>query len=330
MSLTVRKHHTSGNYRIPAPGQEMTCRDVYVVTYSGAPSSAPSDGQIIRDAIAAGLPAIQSRYPSCDGNLNFLVCQSHDWQKLPGASHAWNVTVTYGTYVNFLNSIGGEGSDTEPFTRVTRIGSMRVANMYRNGISPPSPGAYVWPPVTDIGGTKIDVNGQPVPFPIPQMQITIEWLYDRTNTDSPDGAEPSNGLAGWLGVRNSASFLGFSPGYVVCTGVNASPLNDQWYMMQFTYLFDYWAHHEQRTAPNVGGLSFLAATGNFIGVPMKQATKVAWWQPYTDTYDLNDMFPSDVQSAITTYDPTVPPFDGCATAGRDLTGMQFDYTTFPT
>jgi len=332
VSVTVRRHATSGNYRIPSPGQEFTCRDIYVVTWAGDPASAPSDGTIITDAIAAGLPAIQSRHPSCDANLNLLVCQSHDWQKNPACSTSWNVTVTWGTYANFLNGTEGEGADTEPFTRVTRVGSMRIASIFRTGITPPVPASYVWPPTSagsDIGGTKVDINGVPSPLAIPQMQITVEWLYDRTNTDSNDGAEPDNSLFAWLGVRNDADFLGFSPGYVLCTGANASPVNDQWYMMQFTYVVDYWAHYEQKSAPNVGGLNFLAAAGNFLGVPFKQSTKVAWWQPYTDLADLNDMFPADVLAAITTANPTSEPFTGCLSAGRDFTGMQFDFTGFP-
>ena len=329
MSVSVRKHASGGNYVIPTPGQEMTAREIWTVTWTGNPASAPEDGQIIRDAITAGLPYVGKRNTSCDPNIGMMVCQSLDWQKIPTCSTAWNVTVIWGTYANFLTN--SESNDTEPFTRVTRIGSMRMTNMYRAGLTPPTPSSYAWPPATDIGGTKIDVNGQPSPFSVPQMQIQIEFMYDRTDTTSDQGAEPDNSLVEWLGVRNSQDFLGFSAGYVLCTGVSASPLNKQWYMMQFTYLYDYWGHYEQRSAPNLGGLNHLTtAASTFIGVPWKQANKVGWWQPYTDTHDLNDMFPDDVLAAITSVAPTGPFGSGCgAVPIRDTTGMQFDYPSFP-
>lgn len=331
MSVTIRKHGSGGNFFIPSPGQEFTVKEIYTVTWAGAPDNAPHYGTIILDAIAAGLPYVGKRNESCDKNFNMLVCQSLDWQKIPTCSTAWNVTVTWGTYANFL--VSGESTDSETFTRVTRMGSMRTANAYRTGLVPPPPsgaGAYAWPPATDIGGTKIDVNGQPSPLAIPQMRIDIEFLYDRTDTDGGVGSEPSNELAAWLGVRNSALFLGFSPGYVLCTGVSASPLNDQWYLMQYSYLFDYWAHHEQRSAPNLGGLNFLTtAASTFIGVNFKQASKVGWWQPYTDVFDLNDMFPASVKDAIISVAPTVAPGTGCFAAPRDTSGMQFDFGSFP-
>lgn len=319
MSVTVRRHATAGNYRIPSPGQEFTCTDVYSVTWTGNPAAAPDDGTIILDAIAAGLPAIQSRYPSCDQNLGMLVCQSHDWRKLPGCSTAWTVTVTWGTYANFLN-LTGEGADTEPFTRVTRVGSLRTTPAYRLGIAPPSSPA--WPPLVDVGGTKVDINGQPMPLSVPQMQITVEWMYDRTTTDSVQGGEPEGAYWNYLGARNDSAFLGFGTGTLLLTGINASPLNDQWYMMQFTMLWDYWKHCEQRSAPNIGGLSFLATTANFIGVPIKQCTKIGWLQPYPDVLDFADLFPPDVLDAIETFAPTAEPYVGCVSAGRDFTGMQ--------
>lgn len=331
MSVTVRKHATGGNFFIPSPGQEMTVREIWTVTWAGDPANPIADAQIVKDAITAGLPYVGKRNDSCDSNFNMLVCQSLDWQKIPTCSTAWNVTVTWGTYANFVTA--SNGTSTQPFTRVTRIGSMRMMNAYRTGVTPPPPsgaGAYSWPPSTDIAGTRIDVNGQPSQFGVPQLRIDIEWMYDRTSTDGGIGGEPTNELTAYMGVRNAEPFLGFSKGYVLCTSVAATPLNDQWYLMQYSYLFDYWAHHEQRSAPNLGGLNFLVtAASNFIGVPYKNASKVGWWQPYTDIYDLNDMFPADVLAAITSTAPTVEAGSNCLAAPRDLSGMQFNYGAFP-
>lgn len=328
MSVSVRRHATSGNYHIPAPGSEFTARDIYTVTWTGDPAAAPDDGDIILDAIAAGLPAIQSRHPSCDQNLGMLVCQGHDWQKLPGCSTAWNVTVTWGTYANFLN-LSGEGADTEPFTRVTRVGSIRMSNAYRIDLTPPANASYSWPPTTDIGGTKVDINGVPTPIAIVQIQIQVEFLYDRTTVTSDSGGEPDSDLMNFINTRNDAPFLGFDEGYLLCTAINVSPLNDQWYMVQATLVYDEWRHYEQKCAPNVGGINFLQSSGTFIGVPMKRATKVGWFTPHIYESDFEKLFPEDVYPAIASIAPTGAPYAGCATAGRDFTNSQFDYAAFP-
>lgn len=333
MSTTVRKHPSSGNYHIPSPGQEMTCRDVYVVTWEGEPAAAPADGVIMADAISEGLPYIGKRNTLCDPNIGMMVCKSLDWQKLPGSSTAWNVTVTWGTYANWLSPDGTEGEDTEPFTRVTRSASMRMMQVYRTGVTPPAPASYVWPPSVDIGGTRVDINGQPSVLGIPQMAFTVEWMYDRSSQEGSGGApapEPPAELVDWIGIRNQSPFLGYPAGSVVVVGANASPLDDQWYMMHFSFLFDWWHHHEQRSAPNVGGLNWLQTQAStFIGASFKQATKVGWWQPYPDILDINDMFPPDVLSAITSLEPTAAFGAGCAAPIRDTTGMQFDFPSFP-
>jgi hypothetical protein len=188
---------------------------------------------------------------------------------------------------------------------------------------------YTFPPTAsggDIGGTKVDVQGQPANRFVQQMQIICEFYYDRTFTLGPDDAiapEPGPYFSGWLGTRNSASFLGYDAGQILCNGISVSPVNDQIYIMQFKFLFDWMSFFEQRPAPNTGGASFLAAAAStFLGVPYNQASKIAWYQPYPDREDLKLMFPEAVYNAFLT---ALPAVNTCATPGRSLASKQFDF-----
>jgi hypothetical protein len=188
---------------------------------------------------------------------------------------------------------------------------------------------YTFPPATaggDIGGVKVDIQGQPANRFVQQMQIICEFHYDRTFTLGPTGAispEPGPYFSGWLGTRNSVAFLGYDPGQILCNGISVSPVNDQIYIMQFKFLFDWMSFFEQRPAPNTGGAPFLvAAATQFLGVPYNQASKISWYQPYPDLDDLKLMFPTAVYNAFLT---ALPPVNTCATPGRSLASKQFNF-----
>jgi len=190
---------------------------------------------------------------------------------------------------------------------------------------------YTFPPSGsggDIGGTKVDVQGQPANRFVQQMQIICEFHYDRTFTLGPTGAispEPGPYFSGWLGTRNSVSFLGYDAGQILCNGISISPVNDQIYIMQFKFLFDWMSFFEQRPAPNTGGASFLAAAAStFLAVPYNQASKIAWYQPYPDRNNLKLMFPEAVYNAFLT---ALPAVNTCATPERSLASKQFNFGT---
>lgn len=331
-TLQIRKHRNSQSYTIGKPGEPLKLTEVFHVTWIPASDvdAYPGDGSILAsasDTAIAGtrVPKVQERYAGCDANLSFLVCESVDWRVNPEAKHSWTVTANWSSLMEFVYQ-----AQPEPWTRVTRTSSLRMMQAWRTGASIPT--SYSWPPTADIGGTRVDIHGQPIVRPIPQMAITIEFRYERTWQLGDDGttvaAEPSPLFVGWLGVRNSEPFLGYDAGYVLCTGINASPINDQVYIMQFRFLFDWLGHYEQRSAPSTNGANFLTtAAMNFIGVPFLQASKIGWYNAYPDTADLTLMFPPDVYAAVLT---ALPATNSCVTAPRDLSDLQITtYEDFP-
>jgi hypothetical protein len=243
---------------------------------------------------------------------------------MPGALKTWMVTANWSSLMEFQYN----STVPEPWTRVTRTSSMRQMPIWRVDAAIPAE-PYTFPPSAsggDIGGTKVDVQGQPANRFVQQMQIICEFHYDRTFTLGPDdeiAPEPGPYFSGWLGTRNSETFLGYEPGQILCNGISISPVNDQIYIMQFKFLFDWMSFFEQRPAPNTGGASFLAAAAStFLGVPYNQASKIAWYQPYPDREDLKLMFPEAVYNAFLT---ALPAVNTCATPGRSLASKQFDF-----
>jgi hypothetical protein len=292
--------------------------------------SCPEDIAIIVAASETGaggltIPKVQQRYIGCDANASFLVCESVDWRVMPGALKTWMVTANWSSLMEFQYN---SEAIPEPWTRITRTSSMRQMPIWRVDAAIPAE-PYTFPPTAsggDIGGTKVDIQGQPANRFVQQMQIICEFHYDRTFTLGPDdeiAPEPGPYFSGWLGTRNSEEFLGYEAGQILCNGISVSPVNDQIYIMQFKFLFDWMSFFEQRPAPNTGGASFLAAAAStFLGVPYNQASKIAWYQPYPDREDLKLMFPEAVYNAFLT---ALPAVNTCATPGRSLTYKQFDF-----
>jgi hypothetical protein len=343
-SLKIIKLRSGPSFRINSPGKDLELTEIYSVTWipaSDADVTPPADGAIFASASASTLsvrvPKVQERYigsgaANCDANYQFLVCESVDWKPNQQVAHSWTATATFTSHMEFIYS--DATAEPKPWTRITRTSNARNAPTFRVNVQ--VPGTYMWPPTTDIGGTKVDIQGQPVTRLIPQIQIVTEFKYDRTWTASPTTGdiqpEPHAEFFGWLGLRNSTKFLEMDPGFVLCNGISFSPVNDQVYIAQFRFLFDWMAFYEQRSAPNTGGANYVAPSSiNFIGAPFLQATKVGWFQPYPETGDLTKMFPPAVYAAFLVALPAVRTGCGGFTAGlgRDLSARQFDYSQFP-
>jgi hypothetical protein len=339
-ALKTIRHRSSQNYRVGKPGQPLCLTEVYIVTWvptgTETMASYPGDGAVIASASNAvtttypvRVPKVQERYPGCDPNLMWLVVESVDWKPNTQAQYSWTVTVEWESRLEFIYS--DATAEPLPWTRITRTCKLRQMQAWRlNADIPATIASYTWPPTTDIGGTKVDIHGAPIVRQVPQQEIVCEWYYDRTfsvdENDEP-APEPSALITGWLGIRNAEKFLGIDKGYVVCTGISLSPVNNQTYIAQARFLFDWLGHYEQRCAPNTGGANFLTQTTNFIGVPNMQASKVGWFQPYYDALDITKIFPEKVYQAFTT---ALPAYNtSCAVGGRNLTGRNPDFTQYP-
>ena len=307
-TTTVVKHRTSSNYRLTAPGGGHTAEEVYKVWWvpgGNGSETFPGLDWLTVDATLHGLPKLQSRMDGCDENGKFWVVDSQDWRVEAGKAFTFTVSVHYKSMVNWFYS----GAD-KPWVRITRNSQIRQMQCWRDpfktGITlPPTNGITPWPPSNDIGGTKIDINGQPATIAIPQCAITIEYHWHRGVSGISDGTTemPTDEIPSWLfdyvGTRNDSSFFGFEKGSVLFSGISCSPVDQLTYIVQMRYVWDSLNHNEQRPAPNIGNAHFIEPVqSTYIGVPFKQATKVAWYQPYYDMSPFNEFYPAAVYDAI--------------------------------
>lgn len=128
-------------------------------------------------------------------------------------------------------------------------------------------------PEVDIEGTPVDAAGVPVSVIRRQQELTL------TETVS----EPDFGKYGeYRFLRNSRTFLGAKPGFVVYRGCSVRRTGIEVYQVSHQFVYDEWAHLIQQPFVNQNGEPYLISDGN-----KKRARKVYWIQPFPDKADLN-------------------------------------------
>jgi hypothetical protein len=155
----------------------------------------------------------------------------------------------------------------------------------------------------DIAGTKVDLNGNPPAYEVPQMTITIEVLWDRT-AGSPVNAEPPTSTwSTYVGKRNDAAFLGCAIGSLVYRGFSVSP-HHEWYRIQHTFLWDEWFHLEQVPGPIPTGAPACTTGVTVAGLVVLQADKVVWFQKYQTLANYNNIVSALELAELTAPKPT--------------------------
>lgn len=304
--------------QIASPGEVMTWTQNLLFTATPSdPATEPPwcVWQVLADPL---VPSVGLRY--CGDRCEFdkttkFVCRNVRAQPVPQSPYAWTIQVTWTTRDSYV--IGRE------YFKITRSTGFRTAGMYRNGdaiwTGVPSNGTVAYPPTSWMGGTKVDMNGQPVQLRVAQQSISVDILWDRTKmrstdamagaVDSPD--PPSEWTSVYCNTRNDASFLGWPAGYVTYLGWTASQSPDEWLVISHKFLADDWQHLEQRPAPNAAGKPFMttANIGSSPSIPVQQHMHVFWYQPYVALTNFQNLLDFDAEgwlwSSITEPQPGV-------------------------
>jgi hypothetical protein len=110
--------------------------------------------------------------------------------------------------------------------------------------------------------------------------ITVQFLWSTTF----DGAGYPNLATGAAQTkkRNLAAWIGFPAGSVLFDGISVDPDQDEYVRFTYTFIYDQWYHLEQQPELDPEQRVELNATGN--------AETVKWFQPYTGTYDFDNLF----------------------------------------
>jgi len=249
----------------------------------------------------------QTRIPSAvsgtNGYLKEFICRSVTVTPLRERQYAWDVRAQFSTY-----HYGWRDDDTwgAEYVKQTRTTSSRKAAFYRLSPTMPSNGDVTWPTsVVDIGGTKVDTNGNPQTRSVAQQHIQIEFLQDRTPTGSgaTTADDPSwTALYAYINKRNSAAFLGWPIGTVLCTGATAT-LDNEWWRVSVTFIYDEMFHLVQVPIVNATGAPVLKPGATLAGQMILQTDKVGFYQEYPTKIDFNNAFLTPTKEQFTKSGP---------------------------
>ena len=284
---------SSGKVSVAMPGEERTWTQTYLFQ--------STDEMTVHEVFADALVPNPG-----DRNLAkpAYVCRTVDVQPVPQSKYAWHVNVKWSTR-HVLDNPDEEDATTRQWFRITRQSSVRTAGIYRDGsaiwsaTNLNSNGNVTWPPTADIGGTKVDANGQPKQKRIAQQTIDVSILWDRSLDVGGDMSgngvdfypDPDQGFWDeYIGTRNEEAFLGWGIGMVTYVGTTMNQAPDEWVVITHKFIADEWQHLEQRAVPNAAGQVILLPGATWIGNQVRQAETVAWYQPYNELKDFADLF----------------------------------------
>ena len=281
---------------------ETTLTAVYLAWWEPATvgEAYPGDGLVLTQT---GMPMVQTRPPAAihtapPAAMNTfvaqLVCRSVVAVPEPAVPYTWRVTAVYSTMAPVDASKQGYGAK-----QTINLASRQYAE-YRTGVTLPANGTVTWPPSADIGGTKIDLNGNPRAKEVPQITRQLEYKWDRTpliSTTTPDDP-PFQTYLDAVNKRNSVAFMEASIGTMLYKGFSASLDREIWRIVH-TWIFDPFYHVEQMPVPNPTGQPVLLPGTSVAGLQILQCDKVAWYQRFPNTTDFNTSFlPTTIQADL--------------------------------
>lgn len=281
---------------------ETTLTAVYLAWWEPATvgEAYPGDGLVLTQT---GMPMVQTRPPAAihtappaamNTFIAQLVCRSVVAVPEPAIPYTWRVTAVYSTMAPVNAAKQGYGAK-----HTINLASRQYAE-YRTGVTLPGNGTVTWPPSADIGGTKIDLNGNPRAKEVPQVTRQLEYKWDRTpliSTTTPDDP-PFQTYLDAVNKRNSVAFMEASIGTMLYKGFSASLDREIWRIVH-TWIFDPFYHVEQMPVPNPTGQPVLLPGASVAGLQILQCDKVAWYQRFPETTDFNTSFlPTTIQADL--------------------------------
>jgi hypothetical protein len=162
----------------------------------------------------------------------------------------------------------------------------RVAKVYRTGWATDPP--LTADTTTDIGGTAMQGAGATATMLVPQVRFRITLTQDASVSANYMNTT-ANGLAAYIGTRNSSAFGPFAAGSLVCEGMNFTQTRMPYYEVTVDYLYDDWGHHEQVAQVGADGRPNFTS-GNL--------SSVFWKRPALLTSDFNLIFGSPPVAAF--------------------------------
>ena len=261
MAITVLKHNATREERAQR-GDTSRLTESYTVETDT--DMTPTD---VMDATFTGLPKIRTRHPT----ITKYVCVGVDVEPL--TIRSWRLKAEY---------TGKHDSLTH--ARMTRRGGTREIPTWRVD-TPTAPGDYDWFPTAPLSGAYSDINGEPETKRVWQHDLTLDVSIDVALVDFTYSHIADYWQALWTGhmlKRNSEPWMGYAVGAVVFLGWSEQMTEDPWITCSLQFRADQIYHLEQRVLPHVDGKILLQYSTTVAGMPIRQAGKVYWYQPYRE------------------------------------------------
>lgn len=260
------------------------------------PAPVPSGGAPIETDFSA------DRLSLTDSKLAYEV-SSFSSSRVPGSRSVWEVVAE----LKLLEAIPDRGH-----ALVTKTTRQRTAQAWRsNPFIDGSPEPYIFyggnpdpGPIalscTEIGGIRVDVNGQPMSLLLDQHVMTISFVVRApfvepvsntiTTTDAWTYWTTGAG-ASMVGNRNSDGFFGWPAYSLLVDAVDLEQIEDTtFHRVNVTMVHDQWWHLEQVPATLNGAMPpLIPACEDGDGTLVFQTNKSLWLNPYLIYSDFTAM-----------------------------------------
>jgi hypothetical protein len=163
------------------------------------------------------------------------------------------------------------------------VARTRTINLYRASWTTAPPAASD-ATGADIGGSSIKQQDQGSTQQVPQIAVRMRIMRDATLASVQAQAAT---VSTWIGLRNSATFLGFAANTLIVEGVSVVETQDEFYEVVFEMLYDAYYHHEQVPIVDSDGKPKRTSAG--------ELSDVRWKRLPRSSADFNNIFAGDTR-----------------------------------
>jgi hypothetical protein len=233
---------------------------------------APNVGSLITTYFTSGTGAGSAL--SGDTWQYFCRCRSVDFEQLE--SYAIKMTVVWSTMYSMDPATLVSAPNGALPSNIEFNSGLRQMEMFRRtGYSAPPSTADI--STADIGGTYVGTNGNSFIIDVPQVRMRMRFTQD-ASVASMGSAQSI--LTNYVGLINSAVFVGMPVGTCICESVSMVRLDAEFYEVVFDFLFDKFYFHSQVPEMGVDNLPKMNGTGT-------DYNRVDWMRQARSSVDFN-------------------------------------------
>lgn len=144
--------------------------------------------------------------------------------------------------------------------------------------------------VTITTGSFVGQGVTPQKVEVSQMAIRLQMVVD---AESQPNTTTSTAIIGYIGKRNSDTFLGYTAGQLVCVGGSLTHMENEFFMVTLEYEYDEYFEHNQICEVNPDGKIKTTSTG--------QPNTVYWKRPTRTSVNFNDIWPAGALGYVQRY-----------------------------